>query len=239
MIEARKTRAVTDAQITSSYESQLPRVVAKALRMGLPRGCSDDDIRSAAAEALMKAAEAFTPGAGLWEAYAWKAMWNAAVAEVKRRIRANRDEPIEFLTDDGDASPREDRAARRPEVLAADREELQGNPILRVAAEPEVESAPRRVRKAKTRRTTKLQRVIANSPTAAEMGSHVEELRAAIYGSIKVEDVKQIVQGMVQNAKDGDVAAAKMVLGYVLGAASNVTVQSVSLTEEDTGEEGD
>lgn len=45
----------------------------------------------------------------------------------------------------------------------------------------------------------------------------VQKLRAALLRSVKVCDLRSIVKGLVQKAKEGDVVAAKVLLDRLLG----------------------
>jgi len=51
------------------------------------------------------------------------------------------------------------------------------------------------------------------SPLAAQGA----KLRAAMFRAVKVGDVKAIIGAMIDKAKGGDVAAAKLVLQYTMG----------------------
>jgi len=51
------------------------------------------------------------------------------------------------------------------------------------------------------------------SPLAAA----AQRLRVALFRAVKVGDVRGIIGAMVERAKGGDVAAAKLVLQYTLG----------------------
>lgn len=45
----------------------------------------------------------------------------------------------------------------------------------------------------------------------------IQDMRAAVSAALKPEDVKVMIQRQVDKAKEGDVAATKFVLDYVLG----------------------
>lgn len=47
-------------------------------------------------------------------------------------------------------------------------------------------------------------------------GKRINELRKALYARISQEDIGDILDSMIKCAKDGDVSAAKLVLGYVV-----------------------
>jgi hypothetical protein len=49
------------------------------------------------------------------------------------------------------------------------------------------------------------------------LAGQVAKLRAAMLKAVKVGDVKDIIGGMIDKARGGDVAAAKLVLQYTLG----------------------
>jgi hypothetical protein len=49
------------------------------------------------------------------------------------------------------------------------------------------------------------------------------QLRAAVYDGVKESDVKEIVQGIVQRAKEGDASAQKLFFDQILGAKTKPT----------------
>jgi len=49
------------------------------------------------------------------------------------------------------------------------------------------------------------------------LGGKVAKLRSALIQAVSQRDMKAIVAAMIQRAKDGDSAAAKLVLSYTIG----------------------
>lgn len=49
------------------------------------------------------------------------------------------------------------------------------------------------------------------------LGGRVARLRSALIQAIDEKDIEKIVKGLIEAAKSGDVAAAKLVFAYVLG----------------------
>lgn len=52
-------------------------------------------------------------------------------------------------------------------------------------------------------------------------------LRQAAFNAINADDVRQIVEGMVKKAKEGDVAATKVVFELFLGGKQSLTQNNV------------
>jgi hypothetical protein len=63
-------------------------------------------------------------------------------------------------------------------------------------------------------------RILTPAPTG--VGAWAEKLRAAAFNAVKEADVTEIMAGLVKKAKEGDQAAAKLVLNYLTGGGAKV-----------------
>jgi DNA-directed RNA polymerase specialized sigma24 family protein len=92
------------------------------------------------------------------------------------------------------------------------------------------------VTRRKTSRSVRVQRIVAETTEAAEIGERVLALRKALYDGIQPIDIQAVVARQVEKAKEGDLKAAQFVVG-LLGQNSAVSVQSVQIGEEDYDDE--
>lgn len=60
-------------------------------------------------------------------------------------------------------------------------------------------------------------------PTGSEIAQWMARLRSALFEAVTEDDIREIAEGLVRKAKGGDLAAAKLLMTYVLGSGSNVT----------------
>lgn len=65
------------------------------------------------------------------------------------------------------------------------------------------------------------------TPPPTGVGAWAEKLREAAYDAVKEGDVKELIQGMMEKAKGGDLKAAKFVMDFLTGGAPKVQVQTV------------
>lgn len=66
-------------------------------------------------------------------------------------------------------------------------------------------------------------------PSAQAMVSWQAQMRQAMFEALGPDDVRAIVSGLVDKAKKGDLAAARMVLNYAVGSAT-VNVKNAVIT---------
>lgn len=109
---------------------------------------------------------------------------------------------------------------RNPEALMVSKTLEKYERIKAVPAPP----APQR-----TNQSFKLADARERTPPAPP--SAVEKLRAAVFESISVDDVKDLMEGLVKRAKDGDMAATKVLLGYISAGAGQRPVQQVVMLQ--------
>ena len=56
------------------------------------------------------------------------------------------------------------------------------------------------------------------------IGSRVDMLRRALIEAVTVEDISEIIRGLIEQAKAGNLTAAKIVFDRVLGGAINIDI---------------
>ena len=72
------------------------------------------------------------------------------------------------------------------------------------------------------------------TPAPAGIGSFAEQLRLAAFNAVKETDIAEIITKQVELAKDGDPAAAKLVLGYLTGGGAPKQVVEKTVVVEKT-----
>jgi hypothetical protein len=55
----------------------------------------------------------------------------------------------------------------------------------------------------------------------------VAELRTALFSAVTADDLRAVVSAMLRRAREGDVAAAKLVLSYVVGRPPEIDPEAV------------
>lgn len=60
------------------------------------------------------------------------------------------------------------------------------------------------------------------TPAPEGIGAWAEKLRSAAFNAVSEEDVQDIMEGIKKRAKEGDLNAAKMLLGYLTSSAPKV-----------------
>jgi hypothetical protein len=72
-------------------------------------------------------------------------------------------------------------------------------------------------------------------PTGSEVAQWMARLRAALFEAVTEDDIREIAAGLVRKAKAGDLAAAKLLMTYVLGGGNNVTKVQQAVIVQDHG----
>jgi DNA-directed RNA polymerase specialized sigma24 family protein len=80
------------------------------------------------------------------------------------------------------------------------------------------------------------------TPAPVKLGDYYQQMREKICDSVNGDDVQDIMQALVARAKNGDVAAAKLVLQQVAGPAAprvtqTIEVKQVTLSDLDDSED--
>lgn len=65
------------------------------------------------------------------------------------------------------------------------------------------------------------------APTPVDVASWMTRLRTALFENVSEDDVAEIARTLVAKAKAGDLAATRLLLGYVTGGSSTVIKQAV------------
>lgn len=77
---------------------------------------------------------------------------------------------------------------------------------------------------------------LSNGLSATDVPAWQDQLRRAMFDSVKESDITEIVANMVKRAKDGDSQACRMVFEYVMGgnkAPQSVTQNNVLVDARD------
>lgn len=180
-------------------ESALDLVPWQARRFPkLPRGITTDDLESAGNEALVHAATSWDEDQGTpWRTYARVCVRNAMRSTIAH-ARSRRSVSLEIEGESGELLPRPDPRAADPADRAAAREAL----------------GMRRRRHV----------TLADAPDAAAVASRAAALREAMFGAIRDEDAAAIVGQVVEQAKAGDLKAARLFFDLLAPARSGTTV---------------
>jgi DNA-directed RNA polymerase specialized sigma24 family protein len=196
---------VSDEEVQSAcavMERQARRLAAR----GLPAGITEEDLCSAGGVALARAARDFDPDFGFpFAHFAARCVRCAMLEEIRQQARRNRKQrPLQGEDNNGCPVPRIDVKASDPAQEAEARKLL---------------------RPMKKRSTVVLTQVRASSPAAAEVGQMVQRLRMALFGGISEQDVADVLRGLVERARGGNVAAARLLLEHIAGGRSGCSVQ--------------
>jgi hypothetical protein len=80
-------------------------------------------------------------------------------------------------------------------------------------------------------RALKLSEARALTPAPTGIGAWAEKLRQAAFDAVKESDMTELMAGLLAKAKAGDLAAAKLVLGYLTGGGAP-KVQQVLVVQQ-------
>jgi hypothetical protein len=84
---------------------------------------------------------------------------------------------------------------------------------------------------------------MSSVPSGGKPGRHVVgapvadwqlRMRRALFEAVSEDDIREIVEGLVRKAKDGDLQATRMLLTFVLGSSS-VNVKQAVIVQEHGG----
>lgn len=190
------------------------RVPAVRAGLKLPPGLSADDVDSAAALAVTRAADQFDPARGVpWLAFAsQKARW--AIQEEIRGHAAQwangpKSDLVQYDDDGGEKLP--------ADVRASDPAELAG------------------VRETLARRGTRISRLGDTLPSPDVVADKVTRLRAAMYAHISEDDVSEMMRAIMDKAKAGNNGAAKLIMEMLSPSRGGTKViqQAVFMNVED------
>jgi DNA-directed RNA polymerase specialized sigma24 family protein len=198
--------SVSDEDVQKAF-AVMQRQAKRLSARGLPAGLSEEDLCSAGGTALARAAREFDPDLGFpFEHYAARCMRTAMLEEIRKQARRNKkQQPLESEDEDG-----------RGTILIADAS----------APDPAQEAEARELLvPTRKRSTVVLTQVRAATPAAAQVGQMVERLRLAMFGGISEQDVSDVMHALVERAKEGNVAAARLLLDHIAGGRSGCTVQ--------------
>jgi hypothetical protein len=121
-----------------------------------------------------------------------------------------------------------DESIRAPKVAAYEKTLANGNRIFEPGSA--VQALPRKRQYAPIKLAEA--RVLTPAPTG--IGAWAEKLRQAAFDAVKEQDITELMAGLLAKAKAGDLAAAKLVLGYLTGGAPKVQqVLVVNQVEKD------
>lgn len=70
------------------------------------------------------------------------------------------------------------------------------------------------------------------TPPPEGVGAWADKLRSAAFNAVSENDVQEIMEGIKKRAKEGDLNAAKMLLGYLTASAPKVSQQIVVVQAE-------
>jgi hypothetical protein len=73
---------------------------------------------------------------------------------------------------------------------------------------------------------------------SVEVGQMVERLRLAMFGGISEQEVADVMRGLVDRARGGNVAAARLLLDHIAGGRSGCTVQQAVIVHPPGSGEG-
>lgn len=211
--------------------NKIQRQSERLANSGTPIGINADDLFSAGQEAVVKALKKFEPDGKHKEIplipYALKSSKRAMFALLKsERAKKAKQRSLVVVNDDGEESmPYDDKKAHDPSEIVGAREGF------RAAVKREESTALQPV--PGNPKILTLSEVRAALPSAVETAKAVDRLRAAVFGSIKVEDIQEIMGVVVQKAKAGDLKATRLLLDQVNGKSAPVTVKHIVSTDRD------
>ena len=200
--------------------AKLKRQAERLERSGLPQGINLDDLESVGQEAVVKALKSFRPAenhAGIpIQAYVLKASLRAMYNLIRKERRRNcKRKPLILTSENGDETiPFPDRKVLSPIEIAEAKEKL----------------------KFPSAGLLTLTEIKASLPSAIETAKAVENLRQAIFGSVSVQDVEQIMRSMLSRAKEGNVPAARLILEQINGKATPVTITHIVASDVNLAE---
>jgi len=70
--------------------------------------------------------------------------------------------------------------------------------------------------------------------TAGAVGQWMVKLRTALFEAVTEDDIREIAEGLVKRAKEGDLQATRMLFSYVLGGSS-VNVKQALIVQQHGG----
>jgi RNA polymerase sigma factor (sigma-70 family) len=198
--------SVSDEDIQKAC-AVMQRQASRLTARGLPSGLNEDDLLSAGNEALDRAVREFDPELGVpFLFYAARCMRCAMLVAIRNQARRTRKQvALEVTNQNGET------ALLRPDPKAVD-------PALEVEAREKL--VPRQKRS-----TVVLTEVRAVTPAAAEVGQMVQRLRLAMFDGISEKDVADVMRGLVERAKSGNIQAARLLLDHIAGGRSGCTVK--------------
>jgi hypothetical protein len=223
MSPANKPQPCTEEQVLEICEKVRRRSERMALRK-LPIGLNAEDLFDVGQEAVVKALRIFEPNGQHKDvpvvAYALKASMRAMFRLLKdeRRKQIKRRSLVVYNPEGDEIQIHSDKNALDPASIVAARESLSTNGTT--------------ISSVHKNRVVTLTEIRSNLPSAVETAKAVERLRTAIFGSINVEDVKEIMARMVRKAKTGDVGATRLILDQITGKAVPVSVKHTVTTDD-------
>jgi hypothetical protein len=69
-------------------------------------------------------------------------------------------------------------------------------------------------------------------PARNDIGDWMQRLRGALFDAVTEEDVAAIAKDLVKRAKDGDLAATRLLFSYVLGGSGTVKVRQAVIVQQ-------
>lgn len=185
-------------------ERAYPLVALEARRFGtLPPGVSAEDLESLGGEVLLAAAVEYDgpdDGWRRWAKFYLRNRMRGFVSQARKRSRLRA--PLEVETEEGDFLPRVDPRVADPSDLAATRETLQ----------------PKRSQHVSVGQLAKA------LPSPAEVANKVTELRAAMFGALDAQKVRDMMTALQERAGKGDLKAIKLLVDLLAPGRSGVTV---------------
>jgi hypothetical protein len=193
----------------------LVALVARRRQFGkLPPGMDADDLESAGGEALLECVVAFDPERDeCLTKYARTWLTNVFRRLVSERWKKSRRERTADADPETGALPDYADPARGDE---ADRASARQDPLITLAQKP--------------------LRPVDTLPTPAAVADRVRELRSAMYGSIRPDDVAAMMQNVIAAGRNGDLKAAKMVFDLVKPQVRQMIVESAPAVHQVTEE---